>query len=87
MHDSFSKARRAVSSNKNFYKFEDLFLWMFSEIYRFKKNIFVNMKILKFMFEGPVPNNKEKINIDPSPPGTPLAKSILLNFFEQYIDI
>ena len=40
------------------------------------------MKMLKFMFEGPISNNIEKINIAPSPPGTPLAKIILLNFFE-----
>ena len=33
------------------------------------------------MCEGPISNNKEKINIAP-PPGTPLAKIILLNFFE-----
>ena len=34
------------------------------------------MKISKFMFEGPISNNKEKINI------APLANVILLNFFE-----
>ena len=31
------------------------------------------------MFEGPISNNKEKINIAPSPPGTPLGKTVLLN--------
>ena len=35
------------------------------------------------MFEGPIPNNKENINIAPSPLGTPLANIIELNFFEQ----
>ena len=40
------------------------------------------MKILVFIFEGPISNNKEKINIAPSPLGTPLAKNILLNFIE-----
>ena len=40
------------------------------------------MKILVFMFEGPISNNKEKINIAPSPPGAPLAKIIELNFFK-----
>ena len=45
------------------------------------------MKILISMFEGLTSKNKEKINIAPSPPGTPLAKIILLNFFESYGDI
>ena len=40
------------------------------------------MKILIFMFEGLISNNIEKINIAPSPLWTPLAKIILLNFFE-----
>ena len=35
------------------------------------------MKILKFMFEGPISNNKEKINIAPLPLGRPWQK--LLN--------
>ena len=50
-----------------------LSLWMFSEIYIFKKNSLINMKLLISMFEGLPFNNKEKINIAPSPPGTPLA--------------
>ena len=37
------------------------------------------------MFEGPFSNKKK--NIAPSPPGTPLQKIILLNFFESYGDI
>ena len=45
-------------------------------------DLFLNMKTLIFMFEGPISNNKEKVNIAPSPPGTSLAKIILLNFFE-----
>ena len=32
------------------------------------------MKILKFMYEGLISNNKEKINIDPSSPGRPWQK-------------
>ena len=40
------------------------------------------MKLLNFMFEGPISNNKEKIDIAPSHLGTPLAKIIELNFFE-----
>ena len=39
------------------------------------------------MFGGPISNNKEKINVAPSPPWTPLAKIILLNYFESYGDI
>ena len=38
------------------------------------------MKILVFMFEGPIFNNKENINITPSPPGTPLAKKHFTEF-------
>ena len=45
------------------------------------------MKILIFMFGGPISNNKEKINIATSPPRTPLAKIIELNFFEKYGEI
>ena len=33
------------------------------------------MKIFIFMFEGPISNNKEKINIAPSPQGTPLTNN------------
>ena len=40
------------------------------------------MKISIFMFEGPISNIKENINIAPSPPGTPLAIIILFYFFE-----
>ena len=45
------------------------------------------MKILVFIFEGPISNNKEKINIAPSPPRTPLEKIMLLNLSEYYRDI
>ena len=38
------------------------------------------MKMLLFMFEGLISNNKENINIAPSPPGTPLAKIFFLQF-------
>ena len=43
------------------------------------------MKILIYMFEGPISYNKEKINIAPSPLGTPLAKilNISLNNTEK----
>ena len=34
------------------------------------------MKILVFMFEGPISYNKEKINIDPSPLERPWQKII-----------
>ena len=34
------------------------------------------------MFEGPISNNKN--NIAPSTPWTPVAKIILLNFFDVY---
>ena len=54
---------------------------VFRDIYILKKNSLINMKILISMFEGLTSKNKEKINIAPSPPGTPLAKIILLNFF------
>ena len=47
----------------------------------------MNMKISKFMFEGIISNNKEKKNIAPSPPGTPLTKIIVLDFFEYYGEI
>ena len=40
------------------------------------------MNIFIFSFEGFISNNKEKINIAPSPPWEPLAKIILLNFFD-----
>ena len=35
----------------------------------------MNMKKFKFMFEGLISNNKEKINIAPSPHGTPLKNN------------
>ena len=43
------------NKNKNFDKFEELLsLWMFSEIYRFLFISLINVKILVFMFEGPI---------------------------------
>ena len=45
------------------------------------------MKIFIFMFEGLISNNKDNINIAPSPQGTPLAKIIVLNFYEWYGEI
>ena len=35
----------------------------------------MNMKIFVFMFEGLISYNKEKINIAPSPQGTPLTNN------------
>ena len=35
----------------------------------------MNMQIFIFMFEGLISNNKEKINIAPSPQGTPLPNN------------
>ena len=69
--------------NKNFDKFEVLFVSMdvFRDIQILKISL-MNMKIFIFMFESLISNNKEQINIPPSPQGTPLAKIILLNFFE-----
>ena len=43
------------------------------------------MKLVLFMSEDPISNNKEKINIVPFPPGTPLAKIISLNNTEILI--
>ena len=34
--------------------------------------------MLKFMFEGPISNNKE--NTNPPPPGTPLTKNICFEY-------
>ena len=42
----------------------------------------MNIKIFILMFKGLISNNEEKINIAPSPQGTPLTKIIVLNFFE-----
>ena len=65
------KKKRTLTSLKSC-----LSLWMFSEIYNFKKKIsLMNMKIFIFMFEGLISKNKEKINIAPSPQGTPLTNN------------
>ena len=44
------------------------------------------MKILVFMFEGPISYKREKRNIAPSPRDA-LDKNIFLNFFDQYENI
>ena len=42
----------------------------------------INMKILVFMFEGPISYNKENIKIAPSPLGRPWQKIFCLNFYD-----
>ena len=63
-------------------KFEDLFVStdVFRYIDFFLKISLMNMKIFIFMFEVLISNNKEKINIAPSPPWDAPGKKYFIEF-------